>query len=234
MRYYIEYSPGRRNRPGRFFFRKSVTSPTGNRSCEIEQVPFQSDRKEVKTVTDDAIISLLEQRDESALRAIERQYGGAGRSIAAQILGNEQDAQEVFQDTLMRLWNAIPPERPDSLFSYLCTVLRRLAYNRRAGQNAEKRGGGQRALVLDELSDITADSTALEDIVSEHLLTEAVNRFLSGLKPDARAVFIQRYGNQRPVQQIAELYEMSESKVKVTLLRTRKKLRAYLKKEGLL
>ncbi len=185
-------------------------------------------------MTDEAIIALLEQRDESALRAIERRYGGAGRNIAAQILGSEEDAQEVFQDTLMRIWNAIPPERPESLFSYLCTVLRRICYNRREKSLREKRGGGQQALVLDELDEITADSMNVEEIVSEHLLRDAVNRFLSELKPEARSVFIQRYGNQRPVQQIADLYGLSESKVKVTLLRTRKKLRAYLKKEGLL
>ncbi len=185
-------------------------------------------------MTDEAIITLLENRDESALLAIERRYGGAGRNLAAQILGNEEDAQEVFQDTLMRIWNAIPPEHPESLFSYLCTVLRRISYNRREKARTEKRGGGQQALVLDELSEITADSTDVEEIVSEHLLRDAVNQFLAGLKPEARSVFIQRYGNQRPVQQIADLYGLSESKVKVTLLRTRKKLRAYLKKEGLL
>jgi RNA polymerase sigma-70 factor (ECF subfamily) len=78
----------------------------------------------VNTVTDEAIITMLENRDEAALHTIERQYGGAGRNIAAQILGSEQDAQEVFQDTLLRLWNAIPPEHPDNLFAYLCAKRR--------------------------------------------------------------------------------------------------------------
>lgn len=214
--------------------KKSVTLPVQFRSSEAEQVPFRINRKGGNPLTDEAIISMLEHRDEAALLAIERRYGGAGRNIAAQILGNEEDAQEVFQDTLMRLWNAIPPEKPENLFSYLCTVLRRLCYNRREKALTGKRGGGQQALLLDELSEITADSTDVEEIVSERLLREAVNRFLSGLKPDARSVFIQRYGNQRTVQQIAELYGLSESKVKVTLMRTRKKLRAHLKKEGLL
>ena len=188
----------------------------------------------MKTVSDDAIISLLEQRDESALRAIEQQYGGAGRHIASQILGSEEDAQEVFQDTLLRIWNAIPPERPQNLFAYLCTVLRRLSYNKREKNIAEKRGGGQQALALDELAEITADTQSVEDIVSEHLLQDAVNQFLSGLKPEAQAIFIQRYGNLRSVAFIADAYDISESKVKVSLLRTRKKLHAFLKKEGLL
>ncbi|MBR5372429.1 MAG: RNA polymerase sigma factor [Oscillospiraceae bacterium] len=185
-------------------------------------------------MTDEAIVLLLEQRDESALRAIESQYGGAGRNIAAQILGNEQDAQEIFQDTLMRLWNAIPPEHPDNLFAYLCTVLRNLAYNRQRVQNAKKRGQGQQALVLDELHDVIANSKSVEEIVAEHLLQNAMNQFLETLKREARIVFIQRYGNMRPITEIADLYDMSESKVKITLMRTRKKLKAYLEREGLL
>ena len=184
-------------------------------------------------MTDEAIISLLEMRDESALRAIERQYGGPSRNIACQILGSEEDAQEIFQDTLLRIWNAIPPEKPENLFAYLCTVVRRLAYNKREMQRAEKRGGGQQALALDELREIT-DASDVEDAVSEHMLQDAVNRFLAGCTADARTIFIQRYGNLRSVAEIADAYQISESKVKVTLLRTRKKLRTYLKKEGFL
>ncbi len=203
-------------------------------SGEVEQVPLMYRmKKEVRTVTDEAIITLLESRDESALRAIEQQYGGPSRNIACQILGSEEDAQEVFQDTLIRVWNAIPPEKPENFFAYLCTVVRRLSYNRRNMQRAEKRGGGQQALALDELHEITADSD-VEDTVAEHLLNDAVNRFLVGCSQDARTVFIQRYGNLRSVAEIADAYKISESKVKVTLLRTRKKLRAYLKKEGLI
>lgn len=191
-------------------------------------------RKDVRTVTDEAIVRLLEQRNETALREIESQYGGAGRNIAAQILGNEEDAQEIFQDTLMRLWNAIPPEHPDNLFAYLCTVLRREAYNRQRVQNAKKRGQGQQTLVLDELHEVIADSRSVEDVVAAHLLHDAMNRFLEGLKREARIIFIQRYGNMRPITEIAGFYGLSESKVKVSLMRTRKKLKAYLEKEGLL
>ena len=185
-------------------------------------------------MTDEAIVLLFEQRDESALRETEAKYGGAGRHIAAQILGNEEDAQEIFQDTLMRLWNVIPPERPDDLFAYLCTVLRRQAYNRQRVQTAQKRGQGQHTLVLDELREITADSQSVEEIVDARFRQDAMNRFLEGLKRDARIIFMQRYGNMRSVTEIADLYGMSESKVKVTLMRTRKKLKSYLEKEGLL
>ena len=185
-------------------------------------------------MSDDAIIALLEQRDETALLFIEQQYGSAGRHIAAKIVGSDEDAQEVFQDTLLRIWNAIPPEHPQNLFAYLCTVLRRLSYNKREKIIAEKRGGGQQALALDELDEVTAGSQDVENIVSERLLQEAVNQFLAGLKPEAQAIFIQRYGNLRSVAFIADAYDISESKVKVSLMRTRKKLHSFLKKEGLL
>jgi len=63
-------------------------------------------------------------------------------------------------------------------------------------------------------------------------MLDAINRFLETVSPDARTVFIQRYGNDRPVKEIAEMYRMKQSAVLVSLMRTRKKLRVWLKKEG--
>lgn len=185
-------------------------------------------------MTDEAIIKLLNARDEAGLRAVEEKYGKSARRIAAKILGSEEDAQEVFQDSLMRLWNVIPPEHPDDLNAYLCTILRNLAFNRRDTQLTQRRGGGQRPLLLDELREVTADSRSVEEEVSARLLSEAINRFLAGLKPEVRTVFMQRYGNMRPIAEIAAGFHLTESNVKVTLMRTRRKLRAYLKKEGYL
>ncbi len=203
-------------------------------SGEVERENrFHINRKEVKNVTDQEMIALLQERNERGLQEIAARYGSEGRHIAANILKNEADAQEVFQDALMRLWNAIPPEHPENLFAYLCTVVRRLAFNRQKMQNADKRGNGQQPLLLEELSEIT-DGSNVEETVSMHLLQAAVNRFLEKCSVDARTIFIQRYGNAKAVAEIAALYHISESKVKVTLFRTRKKLQQFLRKEDLL
>ena len=61
------------------------------------------------------ILELFTARDEAALTVLAEQYGGACRKIAAQILGSEQDAEEILNDALLRMWNTIPPHRPVSL-----------------------------------------------------------------------------------------------------------------------
>ena len=55
---------------------------------------------------------------------------------------------------------------------------------------------------------------------------------LDGLSSDARTIFVERYTRLTPVSEIAGKFGVSESKVKITLMRVRKKLKTYLKKEG--
>lgn len=191
--------------------------------------------KGVIATEDRQILALFAQRDEKALKAVSKQYGGACRKIAAGILGSEEDAKEVFNDALLNLWNAIPPAEPDDLFAYLCTVVRRLAYQKREKQRAKKRGGGQTALSLDDLpAQRQAAKTSVEQIVDEAMLFESVNRFLETLSPDARTTFLHHYVNGRTIGEIADAFEASYSKVAVSLMRTRMKLRKFLKEEGLL
>ena len=66
------------------------------------------------------------------------------------------------------------------------------------------------------------------------LTVDSVNRFLRTLPPDACSVFIMRYGKGCSVREIAQMFDFTQSKVLVTLLRTRNQLRAWLESEGFL
>ena len=70
-------------------------------------------------------------------------------------------------------------------------------------------------------------------MVDEVLLKECLNRFLRSLPQQTRIVFVRRYWYIHDVKCIAAAMGLSESNVKVMLLRTRKKLNAFLKKEGI-
>lgn len=60
------------------------------------------------------------------------------------------------------------------------------------------------------------------------------SRFVRKLPQTQRRMFVLRYWHLYPIREIAGVYDCSESKVKSQLSRTRKELRTYLKKEGLL
>ena len=61
---------------------------------------------------DRTIIEQLYRRDESALQAVSARYGSLMLSLARQITGSEQDAEECVNDALLELWRSVPPASP--------------------------------------------------------------------------------------------------------------------------
>ena len=148
------------------------------------------------------------------------------------MLHSREDSEECVNDTWWRAWSSIPPERPRILSAFLGTITRNLALHRYEKLHAGKRGGGETAAALEELAEVLAsgDVTEAEAILQTEgsELTELLNGFLGGLSPDARVIFLQRYWYMEPVKEIAAGLGVSEGKVKMSLLRTRRKLAEYL------
>lgn len=180
---------------------------------------------------DQKIVELLEARDEKALEACKQKYDRFCFRIAHRILGSKEDAEEIVNDTYLKTWNTIPPQKPQSIKAYLGMLTRQGALNRVEHRNTEKRGGGQVEVALSELEECLAGEGA--DLADQMLLRDALNRFLRDLPQRTRTVMIQRYWYLCSVEEIARSCGMSEGSVKVTLHRTREKLREFLEKEGL-
>ena len=180
---------------------------------------------------DDAeILRLLTARDERGLKALREQYAQSCRKIALQYVSAE-DADEVLDDVLLGAWNAIPPQKPENLFGFLAALTKNIAVSRCRKQAAAKRGAGESPAPLDELADCIPGTQNVEQHVEERQLADALNRFLSGLPKEMRAVTVLRYTEQQTVAEIAAAFGISESKVKSILYRARKKLRRFLEKE---
>ena len=179
---------------------------------------------------DEQILGLFFARSEQALQETQKKYGSYARRIVENILPSREDGEECLNDVYLTLWSRIPPEQPASLKAYLGTLARNAAISRYRAAHAEKRGGGA-VLSLSELEDCVGSSSA-EERLSVQSLTELLNRFLGGLSKQNRIIFVKRYWCCASVQQIAREMDCSEGTVKMSLHRTRKKLKEYLKKEG--
>lgn len=179
---------------------------------------------------DTKIIELFFSRDENALLQIAAKYGSYCSSIAYNVLGSSEDASECMNDTLLRAWNSIPPTKPENLKAYLGRIARNLAIDRYDKMSAEKRGGGQYELALDELSECIADANAS---VETGELTKFINAFLEKQDKEKRMIFVKRYYYLDPVKKISKDMSLSESKVKTTLFRLRNSLKEELQKEGI-
>ena len=177
------------------------------------------------------IIELFFDRNEQALALTQQKYGKLCHSVAWNILGNREDTEECLNDTYLQAWNAIPPERPARLGAYLCRIARNLAINRYRADRRDKRGAGETAMALDELSECIADENTPP--ADEIALRDAINTFLRALPDTVCHIFVQRYWYVRPIADIAKEFGMTESRVKMILHRTRNRLREHLTKEGI-
>ncbi len=179
------------------------------------------------------IIDLYFARSEQAIAETDRKYGKYCRQVAYNILYSHPDSEECVNDTYLKTWNAIPPKRPNLLKVFLGKITRNLALDRWDWNHATKRGGGELAVSLEELGECVPSPTGTEEIIENKELIRVLNTFLGKLPAESRKVFLRRYWNLSPIKEIAAYYGLSESKVKMLLMRTRNALKDYLEQEGI-
>lgn len=181
---------------------------------------------------DNRIIQLYWDRNEQAIRITSEKYGHYCKSIARNILNNDEDAEECVNDTYWKAWNAMPTQWPEQLATFLGKITRNLSFNRYKYNRAGKRGGGEITLVLDELADCVSDTDNVEQILDHQELIKAINVFIRSLSTEKRNLFVRRYWYADSVSEIAKDYGMLQGSVSKALERTRKQLKKYLSERG--
>ena len=179
---------------------------------------------------DRLIIERLKQRDETVLNDIKEQYGDVCFNTAYSILKNRQDAEEVVSDTLLAVWNRIPPEAPDNLGGYIYKTARYIAYEKYRLNTAEMRNSAA-AVSMEELGDCISGGDTETDF-DERQLSKLLNSFLSSQPEDSRRIFVCRYFYNMKYSEIAKKYGIGLSRTKMSLKRTKQKLKEFLAKEG--
>lgn len=181
---------------------------------------------------DTDILDLYFARDQEAVAQTQNKYGAYCLRIAENILHDPLDAQECVNDTWLRAWNTIPPNRPERLNLFLAKITRNLAFDRFKAMTAQKRGGEETAIILDELAECVSADGDLEDVFFGKELAVAINRFVRCLPEREGNLFIRRYFFAETLSQAAGRYGLSVNHAAVLLSRTRKKLKQFLLKEG--
>ena len=181
---------------------------------------------------DHKIVELYLLRDEAAIRHTAEKYGSRLQSLAYGIVEDRQTAEECENDTYLKAWNSIPPHEPKNYFyAFLAKITRHLALNCCRDRNRLKRG----ALICELSAEMEQCIPAPNDgecRVDDVVLRDAINAFLGSLDEEKRNLFVRRYWYMDSVSAISKRFGLSESKVKTTLFRCRKRLREQLEKEG--
>lgn len=178
---------------------------------------------------DRTIVALYWERDPRAIEESQTRYGTHCHRIAARILDSREDAEECVNDTFHRAWDAIPPQKPARLGAFLGRITRNLALDRYEKRTAQKRGGGQFSLLLDELQECIPDGG---DVAEEVQLKDLLDRFLASLPAESRRLFVLRYWHAYTPEEIGRMQGMPANRVSVTLFRIREQLKEFLQQEG--
>ena len=180
---------------------------------------------------DASIIRLLFERNEQAVEELKNSYEKLCFYIAGNILSQKEDQEECVNSAYMDVWRSIPPNRPDNLKTYLCKLVKNCAINRHKYNTAAKRNSDF-SVSLDELAECIPDGKHIEERITDEQLGKAISSFLRTQPDKYRRVFVRRYWYSDTVEEIAALYDMNVKTVATYLFRVRKKLKAFLQKEG--
>ena len=181
---------------------------------------------------DKRIVELYWERSQAAIAHTQEKYGKYCHTIAYNILYSNEDAEECVNDTYLRAWSVMPPHRPDNLSGFLGRITRNLALDKYDRRRAAKRNANVE-LAYEELSECIPDSAGTLSESDAVILKDAINGFLESLPKNTRIIFMRRYWYLCSISEIAKGMSMSESNVKVSLMRTRRLFREYLEKEGI-
>lgn len=184
-------------------------------------------------MNDKEIVELYWRRSERAIAETASKYGQYCRTVAYNILGNDQDSEECVNDTWLAAWNSMPDKRPGRLNPYLARITRNFALKKVMNRSAKKRGGGEAEIALEELAGCVLPGYGIEQELEERELSEAINGFVNRLADEEQFVFISRYWFMASESEIAKKRGCSRSRINAMLKRTREKLKNYLLQEGL-
>lgn len=183
-------------------------------------------------MTDSEIIELYNQRDERAIKETQTAYGKYCEKIARNILGDEAEAAECVNDTLLKAWENIPPERPQSFSAYLAAITRNDALSRYRRGMAGKREKSSVALVLEDFAEMLPSGANVEKTAEHREIIAEINRYLGDLPEINRTIFVLRFYCFKKIRDIAARMGMREKAVSAALYRTKKQIRKHLEKEG--
>ena len=189
-------------------------------------------RKENTLVmTEKDIIAQFLSRDEKAVENTKKYYGGIVRRCIAKVLAEKNDIEECENDTYLRVWNLIPPDKPENFAAYIRKVARYMALSL-----LKKKDKGNNISLeesYEELGESLISKTAgPEEQLEAAELARAISAFLAGKSKEKRVMFVKRYWYYESVKDIASEMEISETKVTTVLARLRNELKEELIRQG--
>lgn len=189
-------------------------------------------QKQPYTLSDSAIIELYWARDEAAIRQTDIKYRNYLIKVAYNVLADEQDSEECLNDTYLHAWNAMPPQRPRVLQAFLATVTRHLAIDKYRHRHGRKSVPSAFTISLQDLEGFDLENTGMYTEQQARELASVISAWMHTLDERTRYIFMSRYFEARPIDEITQLLGCSRSTVNAEIAYIKASLRQALEKEG--
>ena len=191
-----------------------------------------------ETDTDDrTLVARAQKGDEDAFAELVRKYSGRAYQIAYGVLGNRQDAEEIAEDTFIKIYHALPDFRGDAAFT---TWMYRIALNlaRNKYQWNKARAAGRHVSIDAPLEGSEEDDDRRLEIPDATLppdqmaayneLDKELNAQLEQLPEVYREALVMRNIQEMSYEQIADLLKCKMGTVKSRIARARDELKKRL------
>ena len=146
-------------------------------------------------------------------------------TLAVYLLVNREEAEDVTQEVLVRLWRRGHDVSPDRIGPWLVRVTRNACIDTIRRRKDQTRVG----LEADALNELQESAPGPETLSHASQLRSRILRALETLSEPSRSVVILREIQGLSYQEIGDALEMPISNVRVTLHRGRRRLREELK-----
>lgn len=140
--------------------------------------------------------------------------------VAFRIMGNAQDAEDMVQDTYLKLWKKreeLPPNI-ENMEAYCVTLTKNLCYDVLRASQLEEDNRPPEELNIAHESDLFSE-VAVKDEANQ------VKRIIGTLPKQQRQVIMMRDVNDCSMEEIEQATGLSTVNIRVLLSRTRKKIR---------
>lgn len=194
-----------------------------------------ADRPDLRTVTDQEVVAEARRGRDTAYRELVRRYERPVFSLIFRMVRNRELAEDLAQETFVKVLNAIESYRPEYKFSsWVFKIANNAAIDhlRRRELDTLSLDGSPHA-ETPEAIEATAlqigdqQETALDEVAAKEL-GSAIEVEIAQLRPEYRTCILLRHVDGRSYEEIAEILGLPLGTVKTYIHRARNELRIRL------
>lgn len=167
----------------------------------------------------------VQKRDPRAFDELMRHYSPALYNFILRIVANAEDAQDILQDTFVRVWEKSHQFRgASSVKTWIYKIALNLSYSHL------KRRNRWSYTVVEDMKTLISGSNPAED-VDRIFNSELLKASLEVLTPRQRAVVMGRIYEDLPFAEVSEAVGCSVNAAKVHFHEGKKRIEAYIKEQ---